>query len=358
MVKKPGRCADGDWLELRSVLPEGWQEAARVSGAIRINKGPLADPEVLLRNVLGHVASGQSLRQTAGVARNAGLVDVSDVALLKRLSNCANWFEWIVGSLLDRPLKDLPNAPYRLRLVDATCVSKPANVGTDFRVHTAISLPDRSFTQVVLTDKHGAESLDRFPLDPGDIVVADRAYGLAGPIERVVDAHAHIVARVNISSLPLYRRDKSRINLLEEARQLQPETSRELEVCVRLPKGEWTFGRLCIHALSEDQALKAQRKVKRKKARKQERGTLAIEAARYVIIFTNLPSAMVTCEEVFAIYRMRWQIELAFKTLKQIAGLGKLPHKLDEPARAWILAKVICALLLQRLAARHEAFPP
>jgi hypothetical protein len=351
--------ADADWREFRSVLPEGWEDAARALGAIRIAKGPLSDPDLLMRTLLGHIAGDHSLRLTAGYARNSGLVAVSDVAVLGRLRNAADWFEWVLNGMLEEPVKELPAAPFRLRLMDATCISKPGSTGTDFRLHVAIDLPNRTFTQVQLTGVKGSEGMDRFPLAPGDLAVADRAYGLAKAIEYVRDRKAHILARVNVSSLPMFRRDGSPIDPLQEARQLKPEENRELDVCVRLPSGRTEFARLCIHALTEEQADKAQRRLKRKRARKQEAtGPRAFEAARYVILITTLPKAMVPLAGVFAIYRLRWQIELSFKTLKQVAGVGRVPHKLEEPGRAWLLGKVICAMALQRLAARREAFPP
>jgi hypothetical protein len=351
--------AERDWEQFKSALPIGWDEAARVCGAIRIRKGPLSEPELLLRTMLGHIAGGTSLRQTAGHARNTELVDVSDVALLERLRHCGDWFEWIVGSMLDQPLRELPAAPYRLRLMDATSISKPNSTGTDFRMHVAINLPERAFTQVQLTGaRGGAESLDRFPLERGDLALADRAYGIAKAIEYALDAQAHILARVNVSSLPLYRRDDSRIDVLKEARGLKPNHNRELEVCIRLSGGRKEFGRICIRALSEEAAVKAERRVRRRSSRKQEPlGPRGLEAARYVIVFTTLPKKMVGLDDVLAIYRLRWQIELAFKTLKQVAGVRKVPHRLEDPGRAWLLGKVICALGLQRLANR-EAFPP
>lgn len=352
--------AEQDWELIKSALPGGWKQAARVYRAIRIEKGPLSDPELLLRFSLGHIASGNSLRQSAGHARGTNLVDVSDVALLERLRNCPDWFEWMVGSILEAPLRELPTAPFRLRLVDATCISKPASTGTDVRVHLAVNLPERSFCQVQVTGVEGGESLSRFAVDKGDLFVGDRGYGLGPGIKSVKDAQGHSLVRVSVTGLPMYgRRDGARVDVLAEARKLQPGESREMDVQIRDGEGGVIHGRFCIHALTEEEAEKAQRRAKRKTGRKQKRPKeKAIEGAKYVFIFTTLPKAMVNLEEVFAIYRLRWQIELAFKTMKTVLGARSLPHKMDEAARAWVLGKLLCALIVQRLAVRREAFPP
>ena len=62
--------------------------------------------------------------------------------------------------------------------------------------------------------------------------------------------------------------------------------------------------------------------------------------------------------EVLELYRYRWQIELAFKRLKQLLKLGRLPHKEPAAARAWILAKLVVALILETLYRNARAVSP
>ena len=48
---------------------------------------------------------------------------------------------------------------------------------------------------------------------------------------------------------------------------------------------------------------------------------------------------------------MRWQIELAFKRLKSILRLDRLPAKTEGLARAWIATHLLLALLIEDTAA-------
>ena len=48
-------------------------------------------------------------------------------------------------------------------------------------------------------------------------------------------------------------------------------------------------------------------------------------------------------------YRVRWQIELAFKRLKTLAQLGHLPKYDDRSSRAWLYGKLLVALLAHKL---------
>ncbi len=87
-----------DWRIVQALLPEGWMDKARELGAFRRARG-IADARALLRVMLIHLAEGCGLRETAARAQLAGIAQVSDVALLKRLRSCGPWFEWMAQGL-------------------------------------------------------------------------------------------------------------------------------------------------------------------------------------------------------------------------------------------------------------------
>jgi hypothetical protein len=97
-----------------------------------------------------------------------------------------------------------------------------------------------------------------------------------------------------------------------------------------------------------------------RQARHQQRSPSgkAIEAAGYVFVWTSLPAKAFPGPKVLVLYRVRWQIELAFKRMKSILGLGQLPKQADASARAWLHGKLFIALLLDRLLHEAEAFSP
>lgn len=72
------------WLVLRQLLPPGWEEQARRSGALLRARG-VRNADDLLRTLLIHLAAGHSLLESAVRARRAGLAQLSSVAL-SRLS--------------------------------------------------------------------------------------------------------------------------------------------------------------------------------------------------------------------------------------------------------------------------------
>ena len=81
---------DENWKALTSLLPTAWRQMAWERGAVRRLRG-FSSPDTLLRTLMLHVARGYSLRETVVRAKLAKWVDISDVALLKRLRNGEEW---------------------------------------------------------------------------------------------------------------------------------------------------------------------------------------------------------------------------------------------------------------------------
>ncbi|MGO7486763.1 transposase, partial [Rhizobium ruizarguesonis] len=65
---------------------------------------------------------------------------------------------------------------------------------------------------------------------------------------------------------------------------------------------------------------------------------------KYILLLTSLPTATFAPADILTLYRFRWQIELAFKRFKSLAGLDSLPAKKPELARAWLYARLIVAI--------------
>jgi Transposase DDE domain len=77
-----------------------------------------------------------------------------------------------------------------------------------------------------------------------------------------------------------------------------------------------------------------------------------------VLVFTTLPSAAASTEQILEAYRLRCQVELTFKRLKSIAQMGHVPKHDDQSSRAWLYGKLFLALLSQKLARVGSAISP
>ena len=97
-----------------------------------------------------------------------------------------------------------------------------------------------------------------------------------------------------------------------------------------------------------------------KKAAKQGRQLKSdtIEYAEYVTLFTTANRHSFKGQELLSLYRGRWQIELVFKRLKSIIGIGHLPKQNPESCKAWLMGKMFVALLVERMYQEAEFFSP
>jgi IS4 transposase len=68
-------------------------------------------------------------------------------------------------------------------------------------------------------------------------------------------------------------------------------------------------------------------------------------AAEFLVLATSLPAEEFPAEEVLAVYRLRWQIELAFKRLKSLIKIDEIRTRTEAGTRCWLYANLIVALL-------------
>jgi hypothetical protein len=117
--------------------------------------------------------------------------------------------------------------------------------------------------------------------------------------------------------------------------------------------------RLIIWRKTPEQAEAEQKRLlKNGKKRGTKVDPRSLEAAKYVMLLTSLPTDAFPACDVLAIYRFRWQIELAFKRMKSLAGLDELAAREPALAQAWLYAKLIAFLIAEQIAGQVPESPP
>ena len=349
---------DENWHVLLSLFPPNWKELAKTSGAMVRKLRNFASEESVMRTLLLHIAQGYSLRETVVKAKAANIADVSDVALLKRLRLSENWFKLLCQSLLqDRGVatKKQVASNIRMRLVDATNVKEPGKTGSLWRIHYSLSLPDLQCDYFKLTGTEGkgtGETFKHFPIKKGDCIVGDRGYSTSQGISYIHKQKAYSLVRVNSTALKLYmQNDNKPFDLLSKIKKIKIAGKvGEWKVNTKKDDGGTINGRVCVIRKSEEAIQQALKKLQREAAKRQS--TLKPETkefAKYVIVFTTLPKKGYQATSVLEWYRLRWQIELIFKRLKSLAGLGHLPKYDEVSARAWLYGKLFTGLLVEKL---------
>jgi hypothetical protein len=346
------------WSEVSARFPAGFDldATARASGAFTRAR-EIKNAETLLRLALAYGGCGMSLRETCAWAGASEIASLSGPSLLDRLCKAAPWLGDIVAALIVEQAKVPAGrwAGYRLRALDGTSICQPGADRTTWRLHVGYDLATRQVDQLELTDLHGAENLQRLTYRPGDIVLTDRYYARPRDLRPVIDAGADFIVRTGWNSLRLLQAKGEPFDLFAA---LAAQVEQEGEVQVRIhegPKGaspsDPLILRLIIRRKDPEQAEAEQKRLlKDAKKRGKQPDPRSLEAAKYILLLTSLPVSVFPLADILALYRFRWQIELAFKRFKSLAGLDTLPAKKPELARAWIYARLIVAIIAEQIA--------
>jgi len=341
-----------EWDTVRGFLPGNYAELASELKQLNLQYGnaKIRTADDLLRLVLLHVGTDLPLRQTVALMAEAGGPDVSHVRLHKKLLRATPYLRRLVGEMVDTT-EAAPErwSGYDVVAVDATAVCGPGAETTDARLHTQMRLSDLEVLDVRVEGIEIGETFKRFRWKPGQLVVADRLYCNAAGIGYVVERGADVLVRVNRGSLPLFSVDGTSFELMPWLRLLLGHDAHEIPVVIfDRERQQKIAGRLVALRLPEAQAEKARARIVRSRGKI---SALDREAASYVVLFTTVPKSRLDGARCLELYRVRWQVELLFKRWKSLCGLDRLPNYLDETIQAWLYAKVLLALLMQRMAA-------
>jgi hypothetical protein len=347
---------DQDWDIVKQMLPSDWEESARQCGALR-RRRQVGTAEVLLRLILLHVAGGLSLHQTAVRANGFGWASVSAVALFKRLRASGNWLEYLCCRLwrgLSWP-EGLDARRWGWRIVDATTIQEPGATKISWRVHYTVRLPTLACDYVSVTSVRGGESLCRIPVRAREVLLADRGYSHRPGVAWVLSQGAHVIVRHQGANFPLLRRRGGEFALLPALRALVGHQAASWAVAFEEQGQRWP---VWLHAVrkSTEAAERAKEELRRERGESLQADTL--ELAEYVVVLCSLSPEVLPGPQALSLYRGRWQIELVFKVLKGLLGIGDLAKYDPDSARAWMQAKLLTALLIERLEREAGFFSP
>jgi hypothetical protein len=347
-----------DWRLVQRLLPAGWEAQAKALGALRRTRA-IRDAPMLLRVLLVHLADGCSLAETAARAAELGWCRLSVVAVIKRLRTAERWLNWRCQGLWAERGRRMSALRRRVRAVDSTMVVEGGKTGSQWRIHYALNLANLCCDHFRLTDHKTGESLAHFPIQPRDVLVGDRGLARAAGIASVMRRGGDVLVRAPLHNLPLFAPHGKRLRPLPRLRRLACGAPAEWPAAVRDETDQVIPGRL----IALRRSARATAAVRRRARRKAQRNGCSIqhrtlESAAYFTLWTSLPAAELSASAALERYRLRWQIELAFKRAKSLLGLGQLPKRNDQSSRAWLHGKLLVALLIERLIAEAEALSP
>lgn len=347
------------WELIKSLLPDGWEQKAFETGALRPQypDTKIKTAEQLLRLLLLHSAVGMPLRQAVELFAQATDIHISHKTLHQRLRKAGPYLHWLIQELAGTANASSAEqwAGYDVLVADATVVTRPGSCGTDARLHTLIRLSTLECISVKESDVTVGETLRNFTFASGQLVIADRGYCTGRGFASAVDEGADLLVRLNRGSLRLLDSNGDEINVMAVARELQGNRVEEHAVRAVVDSGRVIPGRLIMKRLPKEKAAQARKRVLAELGREASAETL--EASEYVLLFTT--ATRLSAAQCIDLYPLRWQLELTFKRWKSLCSLDALPKFRDDTIKAWLYTKILAALLLERIGSQHgELSPP
>jgi hypothetical protein len=349
---------DTEFAQFLHALPAQWEQMMRQMGAFTYG-GKIASPKELLRAIFLYCGPDQSLREVAGTL-TLQAQRITDQAVWKRLNRCTSFLRALFKHLLG--LDDLPPIPNGLRFIayDGTTLECPGATGTDYRLHLGIDLATLRFHEIHVSDTTMGESLKHYHLQPGDVALVDQGYcSHSGIFDVVYDKGADVIVRWN-HHRSLYHADDRRraLDFAAVFKSQKPGTLASQSVVLKytqskkhpLQDSRELLGYLYAYRLTQAEAKVAQKRVSRKHQKKQKKLTeKTLLLCQFVFVFTSLSPAQADMETILALYRCRWQIELAIKRLKSLIHLDTLRAKQgSQLAEVYLYGKVLYVWLIER----------
>ena len=305
-------------------------------------------PVQLLRVVFLYCGLDKPLREVAGTF-TALYESITDQSVAERLRACGPWVKALLRRMLALPAVETLPPGRRFVVIDASSIQAPGATGTDHRLHIAMDLVSLQFLEVLVSDVHTGETLKHFTLMPGDVVFADRGYAQCQGMRTAVQQGAALIVRLNPFSVLLGDATGAPFALGAALKRQKMATLRTLAVTLHAAGGQHEVqGWVHAYRLNAEQANRARHKCRQG----HKKGTPTAESlllAGWVLVFTTLAPAVLSARTIMALYRCRWQVEIAIKRWKSVLDVDALRAKATSPlAEVWLHGKLLYALLLER----------
>jgi hypothetical protein len=325
---------------------------ARETKALTRRRG-LQSGTALLRLAIAWSCGGQSMQEVAAWATEQGVAELTEEALLQRLHGAGAFLQAVSESLLPG-IGARPSWQGRVfRIADSTSLSERASKGTDWRVHAVYDLGRGGFSHLEVTDQHGAEALDRGKPVAGEVRVGDRGFANAPAWQRYLQAcpeDVDFIVRMRWNTIRLCDASGTCFDLIGWLRSRSAAAEID-EVIAWAQAGRGhkpTEIRLIARRKSPEDIEKAHKALRQRASRKQTNlDPRSLIAAEYLVLATSLSAEAFPAAEVLSAYRLRWQIELAFKRLKSLMQIDKIPTRTEAGTRCWLYGHLIVALLCE-----------
>lgn len=159
-------------------------------------------------------------------------------------------------------------------------------------------------------------------LRKGDLCLRDLGFLVFDVVQQFIKNDVYFISRKKYQSKVYDIQSGNELNLLKLLKK-----NRILDREVLLGKEHQLQVRLIAIPLSDEATNKRIRKAKQDRDKRLNHSREYYELLGYSIYFTNVTKAQCTAKDIYELYKLRWNIEIIFKSWKTYFSIEKLIHK-------------------------------
>lgn len=320
---------------------EGLDLLARSTGFIK-RKGLITAFAFIYSVSFGFLGNGEIalIYLVAGLAKNFDIF-VTAQALSKRINSSSSpkflkkVFQQLLGAQIETGLKNHTSEVFHMfdhiLLQDSTQIALNELLSDDFTapggggstsglkldfVYDILNsfVCGVKMTCATVNDQSLSKEIVKY-LKGSTLVIRDLGYFSLKCLKLIDAKGCFYLSRLSITAYAyLDEKSKEPLNLLEHFKKNIDTENKIINFDVYVGKEERVKTRLIAQKLPKD--VKAQRTARYKREKKKEPDPYYTEWCGYAIFITNIPIDMLSDDFIITLYKIRWQIELVFKSFK------------------------------------------
>jgi hypothetical protein len=296
-----------------------------------------------------------------------GLIEgrtISKQALHERMRPQTEMFvKQVVEELISRQVSIKPSQKLKgvlshfgnVMIDDSTTISLPDALAGEFpgnvtngikkaqaKIHAMYNMTENNFAFLnVHSFTNNDQSLSPNVLSylkAGDLCLRDLGFTILDVVSAFVEKGIYFIARKSYSSKVYDVDTKKEINLLKELRK-----KKFIDQQVILGKEKQVKVRLIAIAVPAQQAAIRRRKARADRDKRLNHSNEYYQLLGYSIYITNITPLNCNAEEIYQLYKLRWRIEIIFKSWKSCFSIEKIIH---SQCKNTIRVKCIIYLML------------
>jgi hypothetical protein len=203
---------------------------------------------------------------------------------------------------------------------------------------------DLDITSVKRTDYQDAgEKVS--DIEKGDLVIRDLGYFSSDVLKQIMIQEAFFLSRLKMKML-VFDEDLNEISFSKLYTRMTKNNFAHTEMKVLIGKKGKVPVRLIIDIIPDEVYQKRLRIIEKENKKKGCKTSDEYKIrARFNLLITNVETKDLPSEQVYCLYKIRWQIELIFKTWKSVCGIHKIHPMSYHRLMCLLYAKFILILI-------------